>query len=321
MMTLGQLKSFFATGTVNQSLQGGSSTMGQIVHWVATDIIATADFWWNRGSDSFDTVDGTAEYFLSNRVFMDKVWGMFDEDNDKPLFKKDLEWFYAVDATPTEEGDADFWAYVGQASCQAVPSAAGTISVVSSNGNDTNTDFVVRGISGGIERYEILVLDGTTAKTGSISWAANKPVSINLENTVLGVVTATIGATTVAQIPPKHLRVLRPHIRLFNVPGTTGDTINYFFYKRATEPVSDSDVIDIPDIAFKALRYGIEEIAYFLTSKLRASNDSFEKYKDAKMELVAISERDVAGNEIKNFRETVPFAFRLPDTITGSVLV
>src|SRR3990167_1359123 len=321
MMTLGQLKTFFATATVNQSLQGTNSPMGSIVHWVATDIISTADFWWNRGSTSFDTVDGTAQYFLSNQVQDDKIWGMFDEDNDKPLHKKDLEWIYAADPTPTDEGDADYWAYVGQASCQAVATAAGTVSVSSSASADTQKDVVITGVSSGVERYEILTLQGTSTVTGPISWAVTPPLSINLGEICTGVITVTRGAVTVAEIPPKHLRVLRPHVRLFKVPGTTGDTINYFFYKRATEPVSDADLIDIPDIAFKALRYGLEEISFFLVGKLQASTAAHKKYQEAIRELIAVSERDIAGNEIKNWRESIPLTYRLPDTITGSVLV
>jgi|TARA_Y100000034_G_scaffold127744_2_gene181165 hypothetical protein len=396
MITLGQLKTFMATGTVNQTLQGSSSTLGDIVHWVATDIISAAEFWWNRGSSSFDTVKGQAEYFLSNQVFMDKVWGMFDEDNDKPLIKKDLSWIYSTDATPTEQGDADFWAYVGQAECQALQTNSATLSFVSSNAADTAVDIIVKGVSSGVERYEPIVLDGTNTATATnpLTWDKLKPLSINLEQTVSGVVTGTLttstftissiaasstsgditvttsaahglsvgqtvvqaGASdsayngsftvtavdstttydvtatftatdtgtmtqswTVSEIPPNHLRVLRPHIRLQSVPGTAGDTINYFFYKRASEPVADSDVIDLPDIAFKPLRYGVEEIANFLTGKMQASNNAFEKYRDAKMELILKSERDIAGNEIKNWRESVPFTFRLPETISGSI--
>jgi|TARA_Y100000310_G_scaffold145087_1_gene144447 hypothetical protein len=396
MITLGQLKTFMATGTVNQALQGSSSTLGDIVHWVATDIISAAEFWWNRGSSSFDTVKGQAEYFLSNQVFMDKVWGMFDEDNDKPLIKKDLSWIYSTDATPTEQGDADFWAYVGQAECQALQTNSATLSFVSSNAADTAVDIIVKGVSSGVERYEPIVLDGTNTATATnpLTWDKLKPLSINLEQTVSGVVTGTLttstftissiaasstsgditvttsaahglsvgqtvvqaGASdsayngsftvtavdstttydvtatftatdtgtmtqswTVSEIPPNHLRVLRPHIRLQSVPGTAGDTINYFFYKRASEPVADSDVIDLPDIAFKPLRYGVEEIANFLTGKMQASNNAFEKYRDAKMELILKSERDIAGNEIKNWRESVPFTFRLPETISGSI--
>lgn len=318
MITLGDLKTFFSTGTVNQALSGTNSMLGQIVHWVVTDIISTADFWWNQESDSFDTVDGTAQYFLNNRVFMDKIWGMYDEDNEWPLTKKELKSFYDWDPTPTDEGDAHFWAYVGQATCQAVPTAAGTISFSSSSASDTTIRAVIKGKVSNIERYEILTANGTSSVAGTLSWDASVPISINLENEAVGLMTFTRGVT-VAQIPPGHLRVLRPHIRLYQVPGTTGDTIRYFYYKRSVPLVSDYEIVDLPDSAFKTLRYGIEEIAYFLTSKLQASNNSFNKYKEAKEELVSWSERDIAGNELKNVRESVPFAFRLPETISGSV--
>ena len=85
--------------------------------------------------------------------------------------------------------------------------------------------------------------------------------------------------------------------------------------------MSDADLIDIPDIAFKALRYGLEEISFFLVGKLQASTAAHKKYQEAIRELIAVSERDIAGNEIKNWRESIPLTYRLPDTITGSVLV
>ena len=292
--------------------------LGQIVHWVVTDIIGKAEFWWNQANDTFDTVDGQAEYFLNNRVFMDKVWGMFDEDNEWPLIKKDISKFYAYDPTPTDEGDAHFWAYVSQESCQAVPAAAGVMTVVSSNNSDTSINAVLKGKVLNVENYEILTLNGTSTVTGTTSWDASVPVSINLESTAAGLVTFTRGVT-MAQIPAGHLRVLRPRIRLYQVPGTTGDTIRYHFYKRSIPLVSDYEIVDLPDIAFKALRYGVEEIAYFLVGKLQASNNAFEKYRSACDELVSISERDIAGNEIKNVKETVPYAYRLPEIISGTV--
>ncbi len=319
MMTLGDLKTFFATGTVNQALRApGSATMGQIVHWVVTDILATADFWWNKGEDTFDTIDGQAQYFLSNRVFMDKIWGMFDEDNDNPIEKKDQDWIYAQDPTPTEEGDPCVWAYVDQATCQAVPTAAGVMTVVGSNATDTGIDIVLKGKSSGIEQYEILTSNGTTTVTGSVSWDASEPVAINLEAKAQGLMTISRGVV-MAQIPPGHLRVIRPRIRLYQVPGTTGDTLRYFYYKRSVPLVSDADIVDLPDPAFRALRYGIEEIAYFLVGKSTQSESAFQKYDRALNGLVNISERDIAGNEIKDYRRPTPFGFRLPDTINYTV--
>lgn len=317
MITLGEFKNYYATGTVNQALRGANSPMGSIVHWVVTDIISTAEFWWNRGSDSFATVNGTAEYFLNNKVQDDKVWGMYDQTNNRKLFKKDLSFFYDVDPTPTDTGTSGFWAYVGQSSCQAVPTVAGTLSIVSSLTSDTQR-VVIRGKSSGIEQYEVVTLNGTNSVTSNTSWDANAILSINLESSALGLVTATRGAITVAQIPPGQLRVLRSQVRLFSVPGAA-NTIQYFFYKRSLPLVNDYEIVDLPDIAFKALRYGVEEICYFLTGKLAASESAFRKYDVAVKELISKSERDISGNEIKEYKTILPFSARIPDTISATV--
>lgn len=321
MMTVGDLKTFFSSGTVNQALRSsGSATMGQVIQMVVSDMVGKADFWWNQAQDTFDTVSGTAQYFLSNRVFLDKIWGMVDEDNDLPLTKVDLSRIYSYDPTPTETGNQNVWAYVDEASCQAVPTAAGVMTVSSSSVSDTSINFVLKGKVSGIERYETGTLNGTTTVTGALSWDSGEPVAINLNSKAAGLVTFTRGVT-MAEIPPGHLRVLRPRIRLGQlVPGTTGDTIRYFFYKRALPLVSDADLVDLPDIAFRALRYGIEEIVFFLVGKTSASEAAFKKYEMAMNELINVSDRDIAGNELKMLQKNIPFAYRLPETITYTVV-
>jgi len=84
--------------------------------------------------------------------------------------------------------------------------------------------------------------------------------------------------------------------------------------------VSDSELIDLPDAGFKAMRYGVEEVCHFLNAKMSDSNNAFQKYKDAKQELVSWSERDIAGNELKGVNTTLPFAARLPEIIPGSII-
>ena len=321
MITLGDLKDLFAVGTVNQSLNAAGSRMGKIVHWVLADIYSAADFWWNRANDTFTTVDGTAEYFLNNRVQDNMIWGMQNQSStERKILKKDLSFFYDLDPTPTDTGTPAFWAYVGQAECQAKPTVAGTLSFVSSNAADISIDVPVRGKSGGIERFEILKADGTNTITGTISWDADSLLSISLEQAAAGVLTFTRGAVVVAEIPPGYLRVQRPIVRFFPVPGSA-DTIQYHYYKKSLPLVSDAEVVDLPDMGFKALRYGCEEIIHFINSQTSESATAFQKYELALKELISKSERDVAGNDIKGIRHTVPFAARLPETIDGSVLL
>jgi hypothetical protein len=320
MMTLGDLKEYFAISTVNESLRGSGSLMGNVAHWVLADILSASDFWWNQDKTTFRTIDGQSQYFLSPRVAGDKVWGVFDQSNDFRLERKDLNFFYAIDPTPTDGGDPTFWAYAGQEECQAVPASASTISFSSSNAADTSISVLVRGKVDGNDRYEMLTVNGTNTVTGTLTYDANVPISINLESKAAGLITFSVGATVVAELLPGRLREQRPLIQLYQVPDGAY-TLEYHFYKRSLPLVSDAEVVDLPDEGFKALRYGIEELAHALNGKQAASLNAFQKYSAAKEELISWSDRGTAGIDVKGRSlENTPFVFRLPDTITGSVV-
>lgn len=314
MITLGDFKSYYAQATVNQSLRATNSLMGSIVHWAITEIISIADFWWNQGNTTFTTVSDQAQYFLSTRVSGNRIWGLYNQTEDRKLYEKPLEEIYNLDPTPTETGISSFWSYVSQEECQAVPTAAGTISVVSSSTQDTSKNVVIKGKASGIEQYEILSLNGTTAVTGTISWDASEPLSISLGSICSGVVTATRGSVTVASIPPGHPRVQCPLIRLNLIPDSA-QTIRYFFYKRSLPLISDYEVVDLPDEAFGALRCAVAEACYALVGKLQASQLEYKKKEKAINDLVIWSERNIAQNPIKDFKCPDPVAFRLPNFI------
>ncbi len=316
MMTLGDMKDLMATATVNQALRAQNSILGKIVHWVVTDIINTADFWWNQDTDTFVTVASTADYFLNNRVNLDKISIMVNETNNNPIIKKPLTFFYDIDPTPTETGSPGFFAYIGQEECIALPTDAGVVTVNSSSANDTS-EVIFKGKSNGIETYDVVNLNGTSDVIGSVSFDASLPINVNLETACSGLVTATRGVT-IAQIPKKHLRVQRTRIKLGPVPDAA-DTFRYWFYKRSLPLVNDSDLVDLPDVAFKALRSGVEEVCHFLTGKSQASALAFKKYEEDIRKLVSVSERDVAGNEIKDYKEKIPFSARLPESIDFTV--
>ena len=319
MMTLGDLKEYFTLSTVNESLRSSSSLMGNITQWVLADILASDDFWWNKDKDTFATVAAQAQYFLSPRVSGDKIWGMYDQTNDNYVTKKDLKFFYEIDPTPTDGGDPEFYAYVGQEECQVVPAAADVIRFSSSNSADVSIDVLVRGKVSGLDRYEVLTVNGTTTVTGALTYDASVPLSISLQSKAAGLITFTVGATTVAQLLPGRLREQRPLVQLYHVPDGAY-TLEYHFYKRSLPLVSDAEIVDIPDEGFKALRYGIEEIAHALNNKQRDSLNAFQKYAEAKTELISWSNRSTDGTYTKGIREDfTPILGRLPDMIVGSI--
>lgn len=314
MITLGDFKTYYAQATVNQSLRASNSLMGPILHWAITDLISMADFWWNQGNTTFATVSSQAEYFLSTRVSGNRIWGLYNQTEDRKLHERPLDEIYDSDPTPTETGIASFWSYVSQEECQAVPTVAGTISLVSSSTADISKTAVIKGKASGIEQYETLSLNGTTAVTGTISWDASEPLSISLGAACSGVVTATRGAVTVASIPPGHPRVQCPLIRLNLIPDSA-QTIRYFFYKRSLPLINDNEIVDLPDDAFNAIRCAVAEACYALVGKLQASQLEYQKKKEAIKDLVIWSERNIAQTPIKQFKYPDPVAYRLPDFI------
>ena len=315
MITLLTLKNECAQFFVNQTI---ASRIPDWVEWVLSDILGEYDYWWNKKEFSFSTTSGTAKYYLNHRVNMKQISGMYDTTNNGTIAEVSLESIYNGDPTPTETGTPTRWAFVGQAEVQAVTSAAATVSVVSGSTSDSGMTLLVRGKVSGVERYEEITLNGTTSATGTLSWDSGEIESVVLSAQCVGVVTVTAGSTTIAAIPPGYLRVQCPVIRLWNVPGGTY-SITYLGYQRPVKPVKNSDIIDIPNEAFKALRYGIEEIAHMNNGDIDFSQAAAGKFKAAKMELYNWSTRSLGMNERKDYVPSASFGYRFPRTISATV--
>jgi len=311
MITLSTFKTEFANFMVNQTI---SSRLSDWIYWVLIDIVSTNEYWWNKKTATFTTVSGTAQYYLSHRVNMKQIKGMFDTTNNGEITERSLEYIYTTDPTPTETGTSKHWAYVGQAEVQGVAAAAAIVKVISTSALDVNIAVRVSGKVNGIERTESITLNGLTSVDGVLVWDAGEISSITVASICAGAVTATSSGTTIVSIPPGYLRVQCPLIRLFLVPGGAY-SITYLFYQRALKPVNDSDIIEIPDEAFKALRFGIEEIGHLNNGDIDFSIQANKKYEIAKNDLWKWSNRNLNRNEIKDYRPSPPVSFRLPDTI------
>lgn len=313
MITLATLKNEFGLFMVNQAI---SSRLPDWIEWVLSDMLSSYEFWWNKEVGTFTTTSGTAIYFLNHRVSMKQVPALYDATNNRELREVSVESIYSADPTPTETGTPDKWAYLGQSHVQALNTAAGTVTVVSSSAADVSQKLMVRGLVSGAERYEELTLNGTSTVTSTLSFDINSVESVSLSAACAGVVTVA-RSVTIATIPPGYLRVECPKIRLQLVPGGTY-TIVYPYYKKPVKPTQDNDIIDIPNEAFKALRYGIEEIGHMNNGDMDYSEASRKKYIEAKRELWIWSNRNLNKNETKDYRRTPPFDARIPQTITGN---
>lgn len=318
MITLGLLKTEFTSLLVNQTI---STRIADWAHWTVADILSSYDFWWNKKKGSFSTTSGTAEYFLNHRVQGKQISWMGDESNQgREIVEVPLEHIYKYDSTPTDTGDPEVWAYVEQAEVQA-SNASGTSTAVSSSASDSGITVVIWGQVSSVDRYETISLNGTTTATPSsaLTWTADSVRSVSLSQACVGVVTVTVGGTTVATIPPGLQRVQCPRIRLWRVPGSTL-ALPYIFYQKPMKAINDGDIIDIPDMGFEALRLGIEYIGHKNNGDIDFARAVKQEYKEAKAELFSRSNRELNQIKKKNFNQSPPgVPFILPRTISGSV--
>ena len=312
MITLSTIKSELKLFHVNQTI---GSRVNDWVYWVLCDIVASNDYWWNKKTATLTTVSGAAEYFLNHRVNMKQLKRFYDTTNNNVIDEVPLEDIYSYDPTPTETGTPTKWAFINQAEVQAVASSAATVSVVSGSTADLSQKVVIRGLVSGIERIEELTLNGTTAVAGTLTWAAGEIESCVLSATCTGTITVTSSATTIVAIPPGYLRIQCPKIRFQLVPNGTY-SLTYIFYQTPVRPSSDNDIIDLPDEAFKALRYGLEEIGHYNNGDIDFSSAASRKYAEAKRELAIWSQRNLNQNEVKDYATAAPTGYRWPPTIT-----
>lgn len=317
MITLGLFKTEFAEFLANSNI---ATRLPEWIYWAGIDLISSHDFWWNKKKSSFTTAASTAEYFLSPRVNGKQISWMGDESNQtKEITEVDLEWIYRTDSSPTDTGEPIHWAYVEQSEVQAANTSS-TISIVSSSSADSGIAVTIRGKVSGIDRYEVLSLNGTSAVVGTLTYDADSIESINLETKCTGVVTATTGATTIASIPPGLQRLLCPRIRLWYVPSETL-TIPYIYYQRFNKPVNDSDIIDLPDNALKALMSGIEYYGHKNNGDVQLASEARSRFEEDKQQLYSWSTRELNKVRMKKFGSSVSNAdkWNLPRIISATV--
>lgn len=246
---------------------------------------------------------------------------MGDESNQgREIDEVPLEHIYRYDSTPTDTGDPEVWAYVEQAEVQA-SNIAGTSSAVSSSNSDQSITVVIWGQSSSVDRYETISLSGTSTATPSsaLTWTADTVRSVSLSQACTGVVTVSVGGTAVVTIPPGLQRVQCPRIRLWRVPGSTL-TLPYIYYQKPLKAINDGDIVDLPDMAFEALRLGIEYIGHKNNGDIDYARMIYDDYRQAKFDLHSRSTRELNQVIKKDFHRSPPgVPFILPRTISGSV--
>ena len=252
MITLSDLQDELKEYLVNETI---ANRIPKWTEWVLNKMVSMFDYPFNYKEGLFTTASGVKSYFLNERVNKDRIDAMFDITNDREIFKKDLDWIRRTDIASDDQGDPNFYAYENESEVSALFTAS-TLSAVSSNASDVGQKVYAKFTVSGVTRYEELSLNGTSTVTGSLTVDANSIENLNLSSQCAGVVTVTVGSTTVVSIAPGQLRVRCPKIRLHRIPGSTL-SCSYLYYKKHLRPSRASEIIDIPDEGMNALIKGI----------------------------------------------------------------
>lgn len=319
MLTLGRLKTMFVQSLANQGISG---FVGDWAYLTLIKLFGTSHkFSWNKRRDDFDTVDGTAEYYLSPDVWNQDVLWMGDESvQGKTIVKKPLDWIYRYDSTPTEEGEPIVWAPVDHRHVQASNTAT-TSTAVSTSNADLSVVVTIRGKVSGVHRVETISLNGTTTATPSsaLTWDADSIYSVVLDSACVGVVTVNVG-NDIAVIPPGELRVECLRIRLHYVPGEVL-TIPYQFYKRPKKPISDGDIIEVDDSAIPAVLKGIECYGHLHNGDVDFAEAAENRFNEMVVKLIILDKarpQEFHNKEWPQSSGGVPFY--LPRTINATVV-
>lgn len=229
---------------------GRAALVPEVLHQVVMDVCGRRPYWWNVGTSTLSTVANQVNYPLSSRVDGRRVLILNDETGDNQINLVSLAKHLFSDPTPTETGTPYDFSFIGQHSVQGVPSAASLLSLVSTSAADTSQKVVVRGLVSGVERYEVIDLNGVAAVSSTLTYDASQYLEIQKSAATTGIVTITSNASavTIATIPPEDLKLEIPWIRFRYVPSSV-KAIRYWFYKRDRVLTSLYEIPDVPDIA------------------------------------------------------------------------
>lgn len=222
-------------------------------------ISVTGGAWLNE-SGAFTTTSGTAEYALASNVLV--VKRMVDTTNRKIVFRVPERDEAVVD--PDRSGSGNTFGYFQTAtrSVQYLPTAASTITAVSSSAADDGTDFTVRlrgFTSTGLEMPETLTLDGTTPVSSATSFATFE-VSKGAATTGSITIKSNAGAVTNVVLAPDDLQRKFPWIRLTYEPSAAC-AMRYDYLKKPLNVSADSDAFDVPEFFEELITLRFEEMA------------------------------------------------------------
>lgn len=233
--------------------------------------------WLRQWGYTFSTTSGVSEYALSALVDTSKIINIRDEVSPRSFdFMSDQE-FRRIEPGPTGSGDGYLYTLRGFSPVQNQPSAASTISLVSTSVADTAVVVNIQGLnSSSVMVGETVTMTGTTPVSTTNSYV--KIMVLSKDRASTGTITGTSnsGAVTNFKIAPKDRASSYPIVFIYNIPDST-DTLTYDFTMKLPDILNDDDISLIPEI-------------YHDVPELYAKHQCFKHLNNASMAQMAMVE-------------------------------
>lgn len=178
----------------------------------------------------------------------DRGWYFFNTTTKKPMTEVPERNFLDIHTWQHEAtGSAHYFTFGPSVHVKNQPSSASVVRIVSSSASDNSATYnvVVKGVSSGELKAEVITPNGTSSVDGTVSFTT--VLSISKASPWNGTLTATSnsGVVTLLTLDACEMGKDYRQLRLFAAP-TSAETITYRFFRKPLLLINDYDVPDVP---------------------------------------------------------------------------
>jgi len=272
---------------------------------------------------TFTTVSGTRKYFLDQIEFL-KILSMRDATNVIDLEERSMQDIEQYDPDYTDTGTSRYYVAHGFEYVRAQPTAAGTITVVSSSASDTTQNVRINGLISSAPDTETLALNGTTTVTGTKTWDAGTVNSLSIFSAVLSAVAAgrvTVArSNTLAIIPIGLFAEERQPVFLWPEPSAA-NTMRGFALRRPRKMINAEDFPDYPPAFHELILIGATIKGHLSLFNFKAADELYQKHFLPFVARLTTQQSGTRGKYSPVIRGTDPRLsnplWNVPTTLTG----
>lgn len=220
----------------------------RITRWLnlaQDDVASDIDCRNHQFTETFSTVANQRIYNLNTDF--NKINNIIDVTNNLSLSESSEFDVEVYDPDLSDLGAPTNYIIYGYNFSNNQPTAAATVSIVSTSIADTMSKVRINGTVNGVQDTELLTLNGTTTVTGLKSFSEIYTVAKDQQTSGIVTVTANdAGLTQIAKLSPYNLSEGKQPVRLYPIPGAVY-TLRVRGLRKARPMRNNEDFPDFPE--------------------------------------------------------------------------